>query len=168
MFKIKFRTLRFFLISYLVVVVQSTLINSVSLGLIKPDIVLLLVVFYGLYNGLRRGLLYGLVMGLCVDALSSGIVGVNVFILASIGAACGFLQERVYTRHFLTKVLVSFFAVIFSMLSYFFIATNFFRLPDFSECLQLIIGTVIYTSLFNIIFAEVLEKIVVLRTTRLI
>ena len=168
MFKIKFKTIRFVLISYFIIIFQATLISSISIAAIKPEIVLLLVIFYALYNGPRAGMFCGMILGICVDALSGGIVGINSFILGCAGFFCGLLKERVYTAHLLTRTLIPVLSCIFSLALYYIIAGHFYHLPLLSDNYGIILGTIAYTTIFNLFFSNVLERLVVVRTTSLL
>lgn len=168
MFKIKFKTIRFVLISYFIIIFQATLINSISIATIKPEIVLLLVIFFALYNGPRSGMFCGMILGLCLDVLSGGIVGINSFILGCTGFFCGLLKERVYTAHLLTRTLIPVLGCIFSLALYYIIAGNFYHLPLLSDNYGIILGTIAYTTIFNLFFSNVLERLVVVRTTSLL
>ena len=168
MFKIKFRSVRFFFISFFVVVLQSTIVNSISVYLVKPDMVLLLVIFFALYNGSRAACSYGICIGLCVDALSGGVMGINGVCLGTVGCICGMLKERVYINHFLTKFLVAFGAGILNTLIYYFLAMQFFRLPEIFSNLPFIIGAVVYSSICNILFVTITDRAVIERSTSLL
>lgn len=168
MFKIKFKTMRFVLIAYFMLIFQATLINSISIGNVKPEIILLLVIFFALYNGSRSGMFCGMILGLCVDALSGGIVGINSFILGCAGFLCGLLKERVYTVHLLTRVLIPMLGSIFCFCLYYIIAGNFYRLPLLADNFAVIAGTVAYTTIFNIVFSLFLDRCVIVRTTSLL
>lgn len=163
MFKIKFRILRFFVISYLVLIIQSSLIGSIALGSLVPDLGLCLVVFFGLYNGRKQGMIYGIILGFCTDILSGGIVGINSFIMGCVGSFAGLLKERVYTEHLLTKILVVFIAGLFSTFVYYLLALNFYSLPDFFENWMMITGVIIYTTLCNVLLFNIFEKIIIIK-----
>ncbi|MCP4650055.1 MAG: rod shape-determining protein MreD [PVC group bacterium] len=163
MFKIRFRTIKFAVIAYLVLVFQASLISCISLGSVKPDLVLLLVIFFSLYRGLRQGMYCGMILGLGVDVLSGGIVGINSLILGSVGFFCGLLSDRLYKNHFLTKILVPCTASIFSIISYYILASNFYRLPLFFDNIFIIFSSIVYTSLASLVFLKFLEKQVVVK-----
>lgn len=167
MFKIRFRTVRFASIAYIILIFQASLINLIAFKNCKPDFVLLLVIFFGLYNGPRRGAWCGLYLGLCLDVLSGAGFGINGISLGLIGFGCGLLQERVYTTHFLTHILVPVAAGILRVCVYYALTANFCRVPDISENLIFIIGHIAYTAAINIIFFRILDRLVVLRTTKL-
>ena len=168
MFKIKFRTIRFILISYLILIFQGTLINSISIASVKPELIMLLVIFYALYNGSKGGMLCGMILGFGLDVLSGGIVGMNSFILGCVGFFNGMLKGRVYTAHLLSRIFIPLTSCILSLLFYFLIASHFYKLPGFRNNIGIIAGTIIYTTLFNIFFSRLLERFVVKRTTSLL
>ncbi|MFH1094142.1 MAG: rod shape-determining protein MreD [Candidatus Omnitrophota bacterium] len=168
MFKIKFKTIRFIFIAYFMLIFQSTLINSISIAAIKPEIILLLVIFFALYNGARAGMFCGMILGLCLDALSGGIVGINSFILGCCGFFCGLLKERVYTAHVLTRILIPLISSIFSLVCYYLIAGYFYHLPLFTDNYGIIFGTIVYTTVFNMFFSIVLDRLIIVRTTSLL
>ncbi len=168
MYKIRFRSISFCFISFLILVLQSTLTYSLALGPIKPDFVLLLVIFFALYKGAKQGMFYGMAVGLGVDALSGGVIGINSFALGCLGLVCGMLEERVYINHFLTKFLVALVACLFYIIVYYVLAVHFFRLPGFFSNLDIVIGTIFYTSVCNIFFTDFLDRFVIVRSTSLL
>ena len=168
MFKIKFKTLRFVLISYFMLIFQATLVNSISIASVKPEIILLLVVFFALYNGARAGLICGMILGLIVDVLSGGIIGINSWILGCVGGLCGLLKERVYTVHLLTRMLIPMISCIFYFVLYYIIASQFYHLAQFRDNFGIVLGAVFYTTVFNIFLSYLLELFVIERTTSLI
>ncbi len=168
MFKIKFKTVRFVLISYFMLLFQATLINSISIARVKPEVILLLVVFFALYNGSRAGMFCGMILGLCLDVLSGGIVGINSLILGCAGFFCGLLKERVYTAHLLTRMLIPMITCIFSLVFYYIIAGYFYRLPLLTDNFGIVLGTIVYTTVFNMFFSSFLERLVIVRTTSLL
>ncbi|MBI4845243.1 MAG: rod shape-determining protein MreD [Candidatus Omnitrophica bacterium] len=163
MFKIRFKTLTFAIVAYLTVIVQVTLLNVFFLSMIKPDLILLLVLFFGLYNGEKSGLLCGMILGVVVDILSTGIFGINSFLLGFVGFVSGALKERVYTNHILTSIIVGFSASLISVSSYYLLANNFYRLPSFPQNAVIISGTVFCTTLCNIFFVRMLEKVIIFK-----
>ena len=69
---------------------QSTLLEILPLR-IKPDLVLILVVFFSLLNGRRPGLIMGITTGLLQDLLRGRLLGMNLLALALVGWVVGFL-----------------------------------------------------------------------------
>ncbi|MBU1043801.1 MAG: rod shape-determining protein MreD [Candidatus Omnitrophica bacterium] len=168
MYRIRFQSVKFGLISFFVLAFQSTLAHSLALGTIKPDFVLLMVIFFALYKGQKQGMFYGMLVGIVVDALSGGVIGINSFSLGFIGYICGLLKERVYINHFLTKFLVGLAASLVYLIVYFVLGKQFFSLPGFFANFDIVFGTMVYTSICNIFFADVLDRLVIVRSTSLL
>ncbi len=159
MFKIRFKTIRFIFIAFTALIFQASLINV--FGPVIPDLSLIMVVFFSLYNGSSCGIVCGCVMGLLLDVFSAGILGVNCFTLGSVGFFTGLLKERVYTNHILTMILVCGGSCMLSILIYYILAQRFYHLYPFWENAGLIFKVILVTTLANIIISSFLEKLVV-------
>ncbi|HEY5595271.1 MAG TPA: rod shape-determining protein MreD [Nitrospiria bacterium] len=79
------------LIVLLLVPVQTTWLNEISLHAVKPDLALLLVYFTGFYAGEINGLLAGWVVGALMDLFSGGPFGLKIATLAVAGLLSGLL-----------------------------------------------------------------------------
>lgn len=90
-----------------------TLINKISIKGARPDILIIFIIFCGLFYGVRFGLESGLILGLVKDALDISIFGINIFIFAILGMICGILSDKIYKENFLTQIIVSFIATFF-------------------------------------------------------
>lgn len=86
-------------------VVQTSLLRYVSIGGVRPDLVLIIVVYLGLVRGPDAGSLSGFVFGLFEDAYSGGLLGANALIKTLLGFACGLLGKRLYTQSLLSHFL---------------------------------------------------------------
>ena len=161
MFKIRFNPVAFWPLAGLSVLLQASVVHSVSIGGVVPDLVLLCVIFYALYQGAGRGLAAGMALGCLTDLLSAGIMGMNTLILGCIGAGTGLLRERVYTTHPLTRLLVAAVAGLLHNLLYYILAGNFHRLPQWHDSAGLMWGSVLYTSVANLAIAAFLERFTV-------
>ena len=160
MFKIRFKKMNFFFISYLILLIQSVLLSNIFHGYSKPDLILLLVIFYALYHGPKQGMIIGMIFGFCVDVLSGGIFGANIFVLGLLGYLSGFLMERVYRDHFLTMIMIPFFASIISAGVYSLVTGDFYQTPLLSQ--QIV--SVVYTTGISFFFLNFLKNQVIMRT----
>jgi hypothetical protein len=113
-------------------------------------------------------MVFGIAAGLLVDALSSGVLGINSLIYGGIGFLSGVLQERVYTSHFLTKIIVPFCGGIIAMLGYYLLAIHFYRLPAFPDNGAVIAGSILYTTGLNCVVFTMLEKLVTVKSFTLV
>ncbi len=78
-------------------VAQEVLLPPLSLGGVRPDLFLLLVVFLSLRAGPEVACLEGFFIGLCQDALSGGPLGLRAFSLALVGFLASRLGQAMYT-----------------------------------------------------------------------
>ncbi len=163
MFKFGFRHINFIVIAVISLIVQCTWINLIAVFSIKPDLILLLVVFFGLYNDTRLSIFCGIMLGLGVDVLSSGIIGLNCFTMGCAGGFVALIKEKIYGDNIITKIILPFFACVFQVVTYHILAANFYRLPNPFENMPAIAGAVVYTTLFNLIFLKLLQKYILVR-----
>jgi len=64
---------------FIAAVMQLNILQSVNFFNIRPDILLILVIFFNMHFSLRKGLIIGGICGLLKDIFSSGIFGLNLF-----------------------------------------------------------------------------------------
>lgn len=86
-------------------VVQTSLLRYVSIGGVRPDLVLIIVVYLGLVRGPDVGSLSGFFFGLFKDAFSGTFLGGNALSKTIIGFLCGLLGKRLYTQSYLSHAL---------------------------------------------------------------
>ena len=87
-------------------VIQTSLLHYFfGIGGIKPDLVLLIVVYLGLVKGADAGCLSGFFFGLIEDAFSGMFLGANAFTKTIIGFFCGLVGKRLYTQSLFSHIL---------------------------------------------------------------
>ncbi len=89
------RTVIWFGVMLLSVALQSTVIPVISIGGIRPDFVLVVVVSAALTEGRETGVLCGAFGGLLQDLLSAGPFGINTFSKMLLGLLVGFYERKV-------------------------------------------------------------------------
>ncbi|NLK51869.1 MAG: rod shape-determining protein MreD [Syntrophomonadaceae bacterium] len=110
---------RFGILTLLVIgsfLLQSTLLDILPLR-IKPDLILILVIFFSLLNGRRHGLIMGVTAGLLQDLLRGRLLGMNLLALALTGWVVGLLEDKVYKENILVPILVVFLATLLHALA---------------------------------------------------
>ncbi len=85
----------YLVILLLIIPVQATLFNPLSLGGVKPDFPLALIYIIGLLTGPTEASLAGISIGLVQDIGSAGLIGMNACTRGLIGLGAGFLGRRV-------------------------------------------------------------------------
>jgi rod shape-determining protein MreD len=109
------------IIALLLVPVQTTWLNGISLHDVKPDLALLLVFFTGFYAAEMNGLTAGFGMGAIMDLSSGGPFGLNIATLAIAGLLSGLLGRFfLNTTTSLTMGMVFLLSVLNGILVFFF------------------------------------------------
>ena len=82
-------------------VIQLTLINSVAILGLKPDLIMVVVVVFSLLKGEKEGIISGFASGLLQDIFSTSLLGINALAKTVIGFTCGILKEKIFHEHIL-------------------------------------------------------------------
>ncbi len=94
-------------LSFLVLglILQQTLIRIITIGSIKPDVILVILVAVSLRYGSVVGLFSGLTIGLIQDVYAIDTLGANAMAKCLVGYFTGLLDEKVIKVMPATKVL---------------------------------------------------------------
>lgn len=79
--------------------VQTTWPDFLTLENVKPDLTLILVVYFAIADGEERAMFTGALGGIYQDVASKAVLGQNVICLAVVGYAVGRLSTRLVTDH---------------------------------------------------------------------
>lgn len=90
-------------------VLQSTLFNFLKVGGVKPDLVLLLVIYFAFTNGPVKGALLGLGLGLLEDFFIGYYFGMNALALLVSGFVAGWFETVMYKENIFIALFVTFF-----------------------------------------------------------
>jgi rod shape-determining protein MreD len=86
-------------------VLQATIFNFLQVAEVKPDLLLIIVVLYGLLYGKKAGIL-GLVYGLFEDLMLGRYIGYNVLTKGILGFIVGLVEPKLFKDHILVPVIV--------------------------------------------------------------
>ena len=92
--------------------VQTTLLDAIKLQGVLPDLMLLLVVYFGIADGEERAMWTGVVGGLYQDIAGDVVIGHHVLCNVIVGYAAGRIATRLITEHPAVKIGSVFFASI--------------------------------------------------------
>lgn len=96
-----------FLILGVALVLQATVFDFVSILGVKPDLVLLVVIFYGFIHGQREGAYLGFLGGLMTDFLTGHYIGLNALSKMAAGYLAGMGQTKLYKENIFIATIVS-------------------------------------------------------------
>lgn len=100
------RFILFFFIGLVSIVLQTTFFSHVTLWGVKPDLLLLIVVFMGFIKGKRQGLAFGFAYGLLEDLMVGRFIGLNALVKSAIGYLVGLTEGKIYKENLLAPGLI--------------------------------------------------------------
>lgn len=148
------------LIFIIVLLMQIFLSNLLSVGGVRPDFLIIFVLYFAVIYGSFKGVLAGFGIGITASILDSGlIIGLLPLIYSIVGYAGGFLKTQHY-KMFPAFFNVSCFFIIFGS---FLIYTYFNYDYLFYNDINIFLLTWFKTSLYTISILAILQFIVPLR-----
>ncbi|MCL6448029.1 MAG: rod shape-determining protein MreD [Armatimonadetes bacterium] len=91
----------------LAVFIQNTVLDSLQLFGIKPDLVFVLVIFSALLRGQKEGAFTGFVAGFLMDLAAGSYLGLNALALLAAGYLAGIMQTALYKDNPFVVALVT-------------------------------------------------------------
>jgi len=85
-------------------ILQITLLDLLAIGWIRPNLLLIVTVFYAIQGDSWRGFKIGLLSGILADLFSAGTMGVNTIALGLCGYLAGYFARMVYKESVFTQV----------------------------------------------------------------
>lgn len=103
--------MRYFVMAILFLIsltLQSTVFSHLTVAGVKPDLVLVFIVFYALLHGPYEGALMGLTGGLLQDLLFGQNLGMNTLAKLAVGYVFGILEKKIYKDNILIPMVALF------------------------------------------------------------
>ena len=138
----------FFLIAFLGIILRDTIFNKLSIAGGKPDFVLILTVFYAIFNGYKKGAAMGMSLGLLEDFMVGRFIGVNIICKGFIGVIFGSLQRSLYKDNFLVPLLCMLMASLLNSFVYFFVSAAIGGSFYFGDMLRSAVPDALYSMCF--------------------
>lgn len=143
---------RLYLTILAVIVLESTLLNYARVLDIQPDLLLITILFFGLFTSRQNAVEAGLVGGLFRDVLSTGFFGINAVLFGITALLVSLYRDKIYKEFFLTQIFLTVAAGICVYTGYFFLRYAIFS-SGFEYSGNSLFGTIIpsvlYTSLIS-------------------
>lgn len=128
-------------------ILQSTVFNYIKVAGVKPDLVLVIIIFNALINGSKDGAILGFAGGLLQDILIGQFIGLNALSKAATGYIFGFVGKKLYRENIFIPILSLLLGSVFNdLMTYFlgyFVQLN---IPFLKALYDVIIPTAIYNS----------------------
>jgi len=132
---------------------QLLFIDQIKIGPVKPDLLIVLVIFFAIFFGPAVGTEAGFVSGLLKDIYSLDIFGVNIVLLALTGLVTGLLSPKLFRDSKPTQYSLVFASSLVYMTAHYYISSlimhiTYVTLPEYLY--GLILPSSLYTSLLSI------------------
>lgn len=139
--------------------IQLIFLDHIKIASVKPDLLVLLVVFFAIFFGPGTGAEAGFVCGLFKDAYSLDIFGMNIALLSLAGLIVGGLSPKLFRESKLTQLLLVFTSSVLYMVIHYFISSlilkiTYITLPEYLR--GLILPSSLYTAMISLILFPVL------------
>ncbi len=105
------------------VFIQSTVLNFFQIEGVKPDLVLVMVIFAALLRGYKAGCGWGFVGGLLEDIYTGNFFGLNILNKMFIGCLVGLVEKHFYKESLVVVVTTTWFASVVSSLGQYVLLT---------------------------------------------
>ncbi|SHE52990.1 rod shape-determining protein MreD [Desulforamulus putei DSM 12395] len=142
------RSIVFLLLIIIALLLQSTIFTFLQVAGVKPDLILMLVVFNGFLRGSREGAFLGFLAGLAQDIFSGSYIGLNALTKMLAGYLVGLAEARFYKESVIIVSLVTFMVGILNQLAcYVLLFYLNIEVAPFFALGQVIMPSAIYTGL---------------------
>ncbi len=142
------------------IILQSSVCEMISIASIKPNLLIILTVSFGLMRGRKDGMLIGFFCGLLTDIFFSSIVGFNALIYLWVGYFSGNFYRIFYDDDIKTPLfLISVSDLVFGIAQYVFLFLMRGRIHFFFYLGRIILPEVLYTLILTIVVYRILYAI---------
>jgi len=132
---------------------QVTLLNFFPVFGVKPDLVLILVVFNAFLKGSRHGAMVGFLGGLMEDLAVGSYIGMNALVLMAAGYLVGLAESKLYKdSSFIVLVLVWLSAMFTQIFSYVMLSFMGVHIPLGIALFRVTLPSAIYTAVLVLFF----------------
>lgn len=152
------RRLAFFAILITALLIQLTVAPEISIGSVRPDILLVATVCWALFEGPASGALFGFCGGLLEGIFGTNILGVSAFAKTIIGYFSGEMRQRVVSKSVIWPMVIVLAASILHELMKFaaWAIVGLEERPPFS--MGIIIGLAMYNAVITLVVYPVIGR----------
>ena len=110
------------LIGFLGLIQKSFFFDEISIGMARPDLLLILITYIAFKKGSMEGQFAGFGAGFMMQISSSAPFGAYCFVFTVVGFVMGLVQRKVYSENFITAIILVFAATLVKGLAFGFLA----------------------------------------------
>ena len=148
-----------FLVVIICFLIQSTILEYVQLGIVKPNLLLILVASAGFIRGKKAGMTIGFLCGLLADVFWGGLIGFYILVYVVIGYINGMFRSWFYDEDIkIPLVLVGISELLYGIIIY---VCRFMLKGDFEFMYflsKIILPELIYTGLVTVVLYQVILR----------
>jgi rod shape-determining protein MreD len=115
---------------FIVLLLQTTFVNLISINYVIPDLILILLVFYTIKNNQIYGMVLGFIFGFLFDIITGSLLGSSVISKTISGFTAGYFSNEnkrdMYLRTYAFPLIVLLCGVIDSFVYSFFSTSNLY------------------------------------------
>jgi rod shape-determining protein MreD len=142
------------------IILQSTVCQMISIASIKPNLLIILTVSFGLMRGRRSGMLTGFFCGLLTDLFFESIIGFNAILYMLAGYCSGYCYRIFYDDDIKTPLfLISVSDLAYGIVQYGFRFLLRGRIHFFYYLGRIILPEMFYTLILTILCYRILYSI---------
>lgn len=142
------------------ILLQSTVCQMISIASIKPNLLIILTVSFGLMRGRKEGMMTGFFCGLLTDIFFESVIGFNALIYLWVGYFSGYFYRIFYDDDIKTPLfLISISDLAYGIIQYGFMFLLRGRIHFFYYLGRVILPEVVYTLILTIICYRILYNI---------
>jgi rod shape-determining protein MreD len=113
---------------FIILVIQTTIVNLISINGIVPDLILILLVFYSIKNNQIYGMVLGFIFGLLFDLITGSLLGSSIISKTICGFTAGYFsnenKRELYLNSYAFPLIVLLCGIIDSFVYSFFSTSN--------------------------------------------
>jgi len=137
---------KYSLILIVVFLVQILLSNILSIGDIRPDFLIIFIIYFAVNFGSFKGTLAGFSIGLIISYFDSGvIIGLLPLTYSIVGYLGGYLKDRSYRLGQFNFILISLLIIVFSFFIYAYFNYEYLFYNEFSRFILTWFSITLYT-----------------------
>ena len=144
------RILHHALLTALALLIQTSWTHSIAIAGIRPDIVLIIIVYIGIRSGQLEATIFGFMSGFLLDIYNPEFMGVNACANSVVGFAVGYSRFGIVAEDLRVQVLALLFASLLHDLIYFVLSSVSNPLKFVTAFFTYGVGTAIYTSIIGL------------------
>lgn len=150
-----------FMITFLIIyLLQSNFFSWFTIAGIKPNLIIIFVLFIGLFTNRMYGLTFGVIFGLLLDIFISKKIGVSAIMLGAIGLLGGVLDKNFSKDSKITIIgMVMISTFLYEFVTYIINSMIFSYIWEPKGFLVKVVVEIIYNGILTIILYPTMQKI---------